>query len=116
MAAMHLHRGFGDADIVGNLLAEATAHDLYHDFPLAGAQRCEALPEGGQDFFALPPCAIAGEPELNGLEEILIAERLRQELDGATLHRLHRHRNVAVAGDEDEREVPAGRGEFALKI
>src|SRR3954463_2172154 len=35
------------------------------------------------------------------VEQILVAERLVQELDGARLHRPHRHRNVAMAGDED---------------
>jgi hypothetical protein len=27
-AAMHFHRGFGDADIVGNLFAQAAARDM----------------------------------------------------------------------------------------
>src|SRR5215472_4344411 len=35
VGAMHFHRGFGDADIVGNLLVEATCRDLHHDLPLA---------------------------------------------------------------------------------
>jgi hypothetical protein len=41
-------------------------------------------------------------------------ERLRQELNGATLHRLHRHRDVAVPCDEDDRKFPVRRGELAL--
>src|SRR5277367_3288288 len=36
-AAVHLDRGFGDADIAGNLFAQATARDLNHDFALPGA-------------------------------------------------------------------------------
>jgi hypothetical protein len=35
-AAMHLHRGFGDADVASDLFAQATAHDLDHDFALPG--------------------------------------------------------------------------------
>jgi hypothetical protein len=34
---MHLHRGFGDADIVGDLFAQATARDLNRDLTLSGA-------------------------------------------------------------------------------
>jgi hypothetical protein len=36
-AAMHLHRRFGDADIVGDLFAQATARDMNHYLPLPGA-------------------------------------------------------------------------------
>src|SRR5260370_4253306 len=36
-AAVDLHRGFGDADIAGNLFAQATACDLNHDLALPGA-------------------------------------------------------------------------------
>ena len=38
VGAMHLHRGFGDADIVGNLFVETTGRDLDHDLTLAGAE------------------------------------------------------------------------------
>ena len=48
VGAMHLHRGFGDADIVGNLLVETTGRDLNHDLTLAGAERFETLPERTQ--------------------------------------------------------------------
>jgi hypothetical protein len=111
-----LYRGFSDAQITGNLFAEPTARDLNHDFALPRTERPEALPEGGQILFILPPGAITREAELNGVEELLITERLRKELNGTTLHRLHRHRDVAVLGDEDDWEFPVRRGELALKI
>ena len=37
-AAVDLHRSFGDADIAGNLFAEATARDLNHDLALPWAK------------------------------------------------------------------------------
>src|ERR1700733_1617426 len=112
---MHLHGGFGNADIARNLFAEAAMRDLRHDLALPGAQRLEALPEGGQGFLTLPPSAITREAELNGVEELLITERLRKELNGTTLHCLHRHRDVAVPCDEYDRDFPVRRGELALK-
>ena len=57
-------------------------------------------------FFILAPNPIASEAELNTVEEVLIPEGLRQELNRAPLHRLHRHRDVAVPGDEDDWETP----------
>src|SRR5690242_16830068 len=94
-AAMHFDSGFGDADIVGNLFAQAAAGDLNNVLSLPGAQGSEALPESGQLRLIFPPCTIARETELDGVEEILIPERLGQELDGTSLHRLHGHRDVA---------------------
>ena len=81
-AAMHLHGGFGNADIARNLFAEPAARDLNHDLALPGAQRLEAFPEGGQSFLILPLSAITREAELNGVEEFLITKRLRKELNG----------------------------------
>ena len=50
------------------------------------------------------------------IEEILIAERFCQELDGASLHRPHSHRNVAVRSYEDHRKVSVRRGKLTLEI
>src|SRR6202030_912358 len=113
---MHLHGGFGNADIAGNLLAKAAVRDLNHDLALPGAQQLEAFPEGAQSFLILPPSAITMEAELNGVEELLITERLRKELNGTTLHRLHRHRDVAVPCDEDDWKFFVCGSELALKV
>src|SRR6202790_5245751 len=113
---MHLHGGFGNTDIARNLFAKTAMRNLNHDLALPGAQGLEAFPERGQSFLILPPSAITIEAELNGVEELLITERLRKELNGTTLHRLHRHRDVAATCDEDDREFPVRRGELALKI
>jgi len=39
VSTMHLYRRFGNADIVGYLLVQATGRDMNHDFSLAGAER-----------------------------------------------------------------------------
>jgi hypothetical protein len=80
-AAVDLHCGFGNADIAGDLLAKATLRDVDHDFALPGAQRSESLLEVGQSFFVLAPNPVAREAELNAVEEVLIPEGLRQELN-----------------------------------
>src|SRR4051812_28844006 len=36
-----------------------------------------------------------------------MSQRLRQKFDSSRLHRLHRHRNVTVTADEDNRHVGA---------
>src|SRR5215472_1476357 len=116
VGAMHLHRGFGDADIVGNLLVQATGHNMEHDVTLAGAERVETFPERSQCPFTLPTGTIASEAGLNGVKQILITERLCEELYSATLHRLHGHRHVGVRCDEDDRHLPVRSSKVALKL
>src|SRR5258705_13949868 len=116
MAAMHLHGGFGDADIASNLLAKATVRDMNHDLALPGTERLEALAESRQGFFILTPGTITSEAGLDGIKKDLITEWLREELDGAAFHRLHRHGDVAVPGDEDDWEFSVCRGQITLKI
>ena len=105
-ASMHLHRSLGDPDIVGNLFAQAAASNLNNDLALPGTEGPEALPQNRQIPVGLPPCMIAREPELDGVEKVLIAERLGQELNRPPFHGLHGHRYVAVSRDEDDRNFP----------
>jgi hypothetical protein len=53
---------------------------------------------------------------LNRIQKILIAEGLGQELHGSRLHGTHGHGNVAVSGEEDERDGNVVLGQFPLKI
>ncbi len=45
----------------------------------------------------------------NGVQHVLVAKRLGQEVDRSGLHGPHRHRDVAVAGHEDDRDVDIRR-------
>ena len=49
-------------------------------------------------------------------EEVLITEGLRQELNRAPLHCLHRHRDVTVPRNENDLELLVRCGKLALKI
>ena len=72
VGAMHLHRGFGDADIVGNLLVQATGRDLNHDLTLAGAERVETLSERTQGLITLSTGTIASQAGFDSVKEVLI--------------------------------------------
>ena len=49
----------------------------------------------------------------HGFDQTLGRKRLLDEVVGAVAHRLHGHRNIAVAGDENHRHV--GRAFVALR-
>ena len=63
----------------------------------------------------MAPCAIALDGGMDCIDQHLIVERLGQELGRAGLHRTHGHRNVAVPGDEDDRESDACFRKLLLK-
>ena len=107
---------FGDAYIGSNLLVQTTGRNPDHDFTLAGAERVEALPERLQGPLVLASGPIARETELNGFQQVLIAEWLGEKLDGPSFHRLHAHRNVAVRRDEDDWQLPARGCKVALQF
>src|SRR3954471_23586805 len=99
---MNLNGGFADAEIEGNLLTEPPSYDLNHDFTFTGGQRFEALSERTQSSVVLTPGTIAREAELDRVQKLLITKRLFKELDGAALHSLYRHLDVAMPGNEDD--------------
>src|SRR5262252_852670 len=116
LATMHFYGDFADADVVGDLLVEATNHHQCHYLSLAWGKSLEACPQRGDHLFVLQPRAISPEAQLNRVQQVLIAERLGQELDRATLYRLDGDRDVAVSRDEDDRNVNVRRRELSLKI
>jgi hypothetical protein len=113
---MHFHRGLGDADIVGGLLVQATSHDMEHDLTLARGECVETLPEPSHCPITIPTGLIASEAGLDSVKEVLITERLCEELYRTTLHRLHRHWYVGVRCNEDDRHLSVRSGEVALKL
>ncbi len=58
--------------------------------------------------------ALDGVPD--GAQQHVVAEWLRQELDSSRLHRLDRHRHVAVTRDEDDRHVNPIDSDALLQI
>src|ERR1700747_667837 len=91
-------------------------HDVDHYLAFPWGQRVEALPDHHQGLFILAPSTIASEAELDRVDQVLITERLGQELNGTALHRLHRHRDVTVSRYEDDRDLDISSRELALKI
>ena len=81
-----------------------------------GLSDFELRPERAQGLFILAPSTIASEAHLDRVDQVLITEGLGQELNGAALHRLHRHRDVTVPRYEDNRDLDIRSRELALKI
>src|SRR6202035_3180440 len=116
LAAVDFYSDLADADVVGDLFVKAAGHHQGHYLTLAGGEGLEARPQRGDRRFILQPRAISREAQLDRVQQVLIAERLGQELDRSSLYRLDGHRDVAVSGDEDDRNVNVRRRQLSLKI
>jgi hypothetical protein len=116
LATVDPYGNLADADVAGNLLIHAALHDLTHYLAFARGQRLEALSKRGQRRFFLASGTVTCKTELDRIEQVLIAERLRQKLDRSSLHGLNRHGNVAVPGDEDNRQMNVRGRKLSLEI
>ena len=113
---MSLHRRLAGAELRGDLFVEQTRHDQGHDLALARRQRLVPPSQLGQLRPLLSCRAVTINRLLNGVEELLVTKRFREKLHGSSLHGLHRHGNVAMSGDEHDRDRRIRVGKLALKI
>ena len=98
------------------LLTETALCHLKHYFPLATTQCFETLLERARSLFLLLVGTILRKRKIDRIEKVLLAKWLGQELNGASLHRLHRHRDIAVSGNKNDRELDIGCSQLALKF
>src|SRR5271163_1598262 len=97
-AALHLHRTFRSSEFSRNLFIEH-ARDKHGDhLLLARSQRVEALLKVGYFFLLFTPGTILLQCDTNSVQQILVADRLGEELHRTSLHGANTHWNVAVAG------------------
>jgi ABC-type glycerol-3-phosphate transport system permease component len=83
---------------------------------LAAAEGFMASPEGEQLRVMLQSDLAGLKRASDGGQELFVIERLHEELDRAGLHGLDCDRNVAVAGQEDDRHLIAVRYDAPLKL
>src|SRR2546425_5708006 len=113
---MDLDGDFAGAQLGGDLLVEEARDDQGHHLTLARRQR---LVPPAQLSQLRPPAAlraVAVNRLLNGVQQLLVTEGLREKFHRPGLHGLHRHRHVAMTRDEDDRDRGSRLGEFALEI
>jgi|SRR6266566_9224706 len=113
---MSLHRGLAGVELRRDLFVQQAAHNERHDLTLALRQRFVPTSPLGQ---IRPPtsCGAATIDRLpNGVKELLVTKRFREEVHRAGLQGLHRHWNVTMSGDEHDLDRWIRRGKLTLKI
>ena len=113
---MHLDRDLGYTDFGGYLFVQKTPGYLRHYLLLARRQCVELCPQFGYGLLA---CVIGAGPfkrDLYSVEKILVAKGFGQEFNCAGLHGLNRHGDVAMTGDENNRNLDLGPRQFRLEV
>ena len=105
--AMHLDGLDADAEHVGDLLVELADDDQLEHLALALGELLEPARGVGLLQAAVAGLALEAQALLDHAQHLALAEGLLDEVHRALLERGHRHRHVAVAGDEHHRQAAA---------
>src|SRR5260221_4450659 len=116
VAAMNLHGDLADPELKSYLLIEHTRNHQAHDFALALAQGLVAFSQRGKVTLLAAPHAVAIQSLVDGIQQVLVFERLSQKLHSTRFHCLHRHRNISMTGDENDGNVDSCISQRALQV
>src|SRR5262249_42920208 len=73
-------------------------------------------PQVGNRTLVLTPPLVALDRGRDGIQKILIAKRFWQEIDGARFHRPHHHGDIAMSGNEYDRNPHIGLHQLRLEV
>src|SRR5690242_4508347 len=109
MCTMDLDGSLADTEISRNHLVCLALGDEIQDFAFARTQRGESFLDAIRVPQAYAVLGIADQRTLDAVEQLLVPEWLLQEIESAVLHGFDRHRDVAVARDEDHGDRRAAK-------
>src|SRR5438094_2243105 len=116
LAAVNLDGLLGDSELARDGPVRPPRHDELERLALRRGEPREALAELLALRLGAAHLAVHLEGVGDAVEQVLAAEGLLDEVDGARLHGPHRRRYVAVSGDHDHREPDVAAGERVLQI
>jgi hypothetical protein len=107
---------FGDGQFIADLFIEEALNNAEEYLLLTRSERVVTRPHLCPRRPFLSGGGIAANGGLNGIQEILIPERFRQEVNGARGHGVDRHLDIAVPCDANDRNPNIGAKELTLQI
>src|SRR3954463_8579884 len=104
LSTMDFNGALAESQVNGDDFICTAFNDQVHDLPFARGQRFETMRNlcAPSDAFAI--FGILLQSVVDAIEQLLIAERFLYEFEGAFLHGLYRHWNVAMSSDKDHRK------------
>src|ERR1700751_4168865 len=105
MTSVNLDGDFTEPEFSRHLFVHEPRRHKRHDLSFARSERLETLAEFGKRLVTIPSLAIPFDRVRDGIEHVLIAERLCQEIDSSSLHGPDGHRNVSMGCHHDNRNM-----------
>src|SRR5262245_20783815 len=112
---MSLHRGLAGVELRRDLFVQQAGHE-WHDLALTLRQRFVPPSKLGQIRPLTSYSAVTINRLTNGVKQLLVTKRFREEGYRAGLQGLHRHWNVTMRGDENDLDRWIRIGKLTLKI
>src|SRR5215813_10740447 len=109
---MHFDGSFRCAQRVSDLLVGLAANQLREDFLLTRCKAGKKRAQSGNPSVLLSHLLVPDEGAPDRLQQFLFQYRFGKEVFRARLDRLHRHRNVAMTGYEDDGQPASELGEL----
>ena len=116
VTAMKLDSFLSGSQFRGDLFIEHSRNDTRRHFALTRRKQFVTRTQTRQLSLQVARSAIAPNRLLDGVEQILLAKRFGKKLDRTGFHRLHRHRDITVTRNEDDRNLNAGCDQLPLQI
>src|ERR1700686_146722 len=99
-----------------DLLVETAREEQRKHLTLARTQRSQAPLEFTHLTLAQTSNSVLLQSHMNGIHQVLVVKRFDQEVDGSSLHGFNAHRDVAMCGDEDNRNPDIRLTQLTLKV
>src|SRR5215467_1263941 len=113
---MHLDGSFRCAQRISDLLVRLAANQLREDFLLTRCKAGKKRAQCGHPSVLLSNFIVPDEGAPDRLQQFLFQYRFDKEVFCARLDRLHRHRNVAMTGYEDDGQPASEHCELILQL
>src|SRR5688572_19267835 len=116
LPSVSLHGDLADAELPRDLFVQAPGDHQRHDFALAAAQGRVPLAKLAHVRGKTGGGSASLDRVINGAQQLVADEWLRQELHGARLHGANGRWDVTVAGYENDRHVDPIVGDALLQL
>ena len=102
---MNFDRFRAQSEAIGDRLVRLSFHHQVQHFALTRRQAGKERTQLRSVHIMATLHGVEGNRLMDSFEQVLVVERLLDKVERASLYRPHRHLNVAMAGDEDDRQM-----------
>jgi hypothetical protein len=113
---MKFDRRLRDTDFCRDLFVQVAGNNQGHYLAFTRCQRVEISAKAHTGFLSIATGLVSFNRPLNRIQQILVSNRLCQELNGASFHGSDRHGNVGMRDYEDNRQMKICLNEVVVKI